>query len=341
MSADPASGKRRLYEALNAHVRTPAKLAGPFDPGLRWRGQAPVDALSGFDAAVAGALEPLVAAFRDIERRDDIFLAGEYAGRSWTGAPIEAALPGTWVAATGHYCGTFTASLFGIPPTGALAWLRYGEFYHLGPTGAVVEAVTLWDLVDLMRQAGCNPLPPSPGVDILVPGPRTRDGVQLDTVDPAGGAITHALVGAMGLGLGEYDGVSLESMRQERFWSPDMLWYGPCGIGSNRRLKGFQDFHQRPFLVAFPDRRGGNHYGRIADGDYCASGGWPSVRATHAGPYLGCPASNRPITMRVMDFWRREGDLLAENWVFIDLPDLFQQFGVDLFAKMREKAAAR
>ena len=35
-----------------------------------------------------------------------------------------------------------------------------------------------------------------------------------------------------------------------------------------------------------------------------------------------------------MDFWRREGDLLSENWVLIDLIDAFRQFGVDLFAKL-------
>jgi predicted ester cyclase len=120
-----------------------------------------------------------------------------------------------------------------------------------------------------------------------------------------------------------------------------MLWFGPGGIGSNRRLKGFQDFHQRPFLTAFPDRRGGNHKARVADAMYCASSGWPSITATHAGPYLGHPATGRRITMRVMDWWRREGDLLAENWIFIDLPDLFQQFGRDLFAEMRGKAEAR
>jgi hypothetical protein len=35
-----------------------------------------------------------------------------------------------------------------------------------------------------------------------------------------------------------------------------------------------------------------------------------------------------------MDFWRRDGDRLAENWVFIDIPDLLRQLGVDLFARM-------
>jgi hypothetical protein len=39
--------------------------------------------------------------------------------------------------------------------------------------------------------------------------------------------------------------------------------------------------------------------------------------------------------MRVMDVWRREGDLLAENWVFIDMIDLLDQLGVDVFERLR------
>ena len=31
--------------------------------------------------------------------------------------------------------------------------------------------------------------------------------------------------------------------------------------------------------------------------------------------------------MRVMDWWRREGDLLVENWVLIDVIDLLEQLG--------------
>ena len=32
-----------------------------------------------------------------------------------------------------------------------------------------------------------------------------------------------------------------------------------------------------------------------------------------------------------MDWWRRDGDLLAENWVLIDIPDLLRQLGMELF----------
>ena len=38
--------------------------------------------------------------------------------------------------------------------------------------------------------------------------------------------------------------------------------------------------------------------------------------------------------MRVCDWWRREGDLLVENWVFVDVPHVLKQLGNDLFATM-------
>jgi hypothetical protein len=38
--------------------------------------------------------------------------------------------------------------------------------------------------------------------------------------------------------------------------------------------------------------------------------------------------------MRVADWWRREGDVLRENWVMIDLPDLLLQMNVDVFARL-------
>jgi hypothetical protein len=50
-------------------------------------------------------------------------------------------------------------------------------------------------------------------------------------------------------------------------------------------------------------------------------------------------AGYRAITMRVMDFWHAQNDdkghgLLIENWVMIDVPDLLNQFGIDIFAGM-------
>jgi predicted ester cyclase len=280
----------------------------------------PVNELQGRAAIEAGLLNPLHAAFPDLERREDTIAAGSWQGHDW-------------VCTSGHYAGTFANPLLRIPATGSLAFLRFGEIYRL-VEGRIAEAYIHLDFLDLMRQAGCNPLPASPGADILVPGPLNHDGLLLTAQDPAESAASLALVEAMIGGLLSFDGRTLESMGMERFWRSDMLWYGPCGIGSTRGLSGFQRFHQRPFLVAFPDRRGAGHKARIADGHFVVTTGWPSVRATFSGPWLGQAPSGRPIDMRVTDIWRRDGDLLAENWVMIDIPDVMRQAGYDLFAHL-------
>ena len=45
--------------------------------------------------------------------------------------------------------------------------------------------------------------------------------------------------------------------------------------------------------------------------------------------------SGQEITMRSLDFWRVEGDLIRENWVLVDLLDVYYQLGVDVFARLR------
>jgi len=238
------------------------------------------------------------------------------------------------VCATGNFTGTFDQDWLDIPATGSEIHIRFGEFCRVS-AGKVDEIYLIIDILDLMRQAGVQLLPPSLGTEGLIPGPATEDGVLLKDQDELETEKSLALVEAMIEGLLSYDHVNLSSMNMAQFWHPEMKWYGPSGIGTSRSLTEFEDFHQRPFLEAFPDRRGGNHKARIADGNYVATTGWPSVKATHAGEYLGVAATNRQIGMRVMDFWHREGDLLTENWVLIDMIDLFLQFGIDLFDHMR------
>ena len=45
--------------------------------------------------------------------------------------------------------------------------------------------------------------------------------------------------------------------------------------------------------------------------------------------------------MRSLDFWRVEGDLIRENWVLVDLLDVYAQLGVDVFSRLREFNRAR
>ena len=300
----------------------PGVLGTLYDADMAWHGPHPINTLRGYRAVLDGFWVPLLAALPDIERRDDILICGEFKA-------------GAWVGASGYYTGTFANDWLGIPASGGILNIRFGEFSRL-EAGKVQEVYLILDILDVLRQAGRWPsgLPKSPGVEDRVPGPATRDGVT--TASPvAESRQSLDLVEAMIKGLMEYDGRTLQSMAQQRFWHPQMMWYGPAGIGSSRALKGFQDVHQRAFLEAFPDRVGGDHKARIAEGNYVGSTGWPSVRATHLGPWLGVPPTGRRIGMRVMDFWRREGNLLRENWVFIDQLDLLLQMDFDVMERIR------
>jgi predicted ester cyclase len=241
---------------------------------------------------------------------------------------------GQWIATTGHVIGLFTNALFGVPPTGRIAYLRFGRFERM-QGDCIVETLLIFDVPGLMMQAGAWPLALPLGPPMMVPGPSTRDGV-----DPPGSRedaqTSMRLVEAMIAGLMSYDRQSLASMRMVDFWTDSFLWFGPAAIGSFCGHKDYERGHQGPFLAAFPDRVGGNHRCRIAQGAYVASSGWPSIRATHSGgDWLGLAPTAKPVTMRVMDFWRRDGERLAENWVFVDVIDLLRQLGVDVFARMR------
>ncbi len=273
-----------------------------------------------FDADPAGTAAALTAAFTGLERRPHSVLEGQWQGEAW-------------VAHFGHFTGLWTGPLAGLAPTGRPAWLRYGAFERLGPDG-IAETLLILDLPALMIDAGCWPFAPPLGRHVLDPAPASGDGLWRAPAEPADTAASLALVEAMIAGLMRYDGQSLASMGMRDFWTADFCWYGPGGIGTARGHSDYERAHQGPFLAAFPDRRGGNHRCRMADGPYVASTGWPSIRATHlGGDWLGLCPTAKPVTMRVMDLWRREGALLAENWVYIDIIDLFRQLGIDVLAR--------
>lgn len=264
---------------------------------------------------------PLRLAFTQTRRRDELFISGE--NRRDVG--------GYWVAAFCHYVGNFNAPLFGIKPHRHLSFLRSGEFYRV-ENGQIVDFRIICDFVDLLQQTGKSPFAESLGAEITFPGPASHEGI--NPADPTTGSASLDLVEAMLSDLRAFNPETFESSGQtgkDGYWADTMLWYGPAGIGSNYLWDGFQKDHRIPFLTAFPDRVGGNHYCRIGDGDFAAVSGWPSMTMTHAGDYLGIKATGKPLTLRVMDFYRCENDKIAENWVFLDYGDLLHQMGVPLF----------
>lgn len=314
-----ADFRPQMRQILEEILAQPERAHDYLTPDSVWHLAHPVNHLVGPDAVASGFLAPLRAALSHVERRDILFIGG-------TNLLHE---QGRWVAAITHYVGNFDAPLFGLNPSGSMVFFRSGEFYRLDENGKIAEARILFDVIDLMYQTRRMPIP-SLGDEITFPAPLTQDGL-CPTAPYEGDAFD--VVARMARTLGEYVPGTFYSEGQigkDGVWTDNMLWYGPGGIGSNYRWSGFVEDHRKPFLISFPDRKGGHHFCRFGDSHYAAMGGWPSIHATFEEDYLGVAATKGPITMRVMDFYRIENARLAENWVFIDLAELFVQAGRDV-----------
>ncbi|MEM9755337.1 MAG: ester cyclase [Pseudomonadota bacterium] len=319
-----------LYQFEAAAVRS--ALDQTADSAL-FRMCAPFGDITGAGAFWSDCLGPLSAAWPDLERRDWIVIAGE----DTHGAD--------WVGCGGHYVGTFAHPWLDIPPTGHLTTMRFHEFYRV-EDGRVVEMQALWDIPEVMMQAGAWPLAPSLGREMTVPGPATLDGHVAGPQDAAEAADTRDRIVDMLEHLKRHPSQGgPELMEMERFWHPKMTWYGPAGIGTARGIAGFRNWHQIPFLAAMPDRgleREKILYHFFGERTYAAVTGWPNMIQTLDQPgWLGIAPAGTRITMRSLDFWRLEDGLIRENWVLVDLLDMYAQIGVDPLARMREFNKAR
>jgi predicted ester cyclase len=281
---------------------------------ISWHGPHPINNLKGVDALIKGFWQPLLKSFPDLRRKCDIFIGGHV----------------HWVGAIGYFTGTFSHDWLGIPASHCETHIRFGEFSAVYD-GKIIMTYIIPDVLDVMRQAGFQLVPPSLGEEGLLPAPMTGDGVLLTTqVDEEGNktlSLAKTMCGA------------LDTPECEGFWDSDrMMWYGPCGIGALRTYKKFEDDHCVPFRHAFPGYGtlfGGVHVAEVGEGNYAGWVGWPSIRGIHGGEYLGCPPTGNLFEWRLMDFYRREGDRIIENWVPVDMIHLFLTMGVDLFEKMR------
>jgi predicted ester cyclase len=287
----------------------------------------PIGDVRGAEGLFEQGYGPLLNAIPDLERRDYVVAGAVDRGEHWIGCG-------------GYYTGVFEHPWLDIPATGHLVTLRYIEFFRFDGD-KIVEAKLLWDIPALMMQADAWPMAPSLGVEINVAGPATHDGVMMGESDPARSAASMALVNAMVEGLGKFAEGGAEAMELDRFWHPKMNWYGPGGIGSNRRISGFRNWHQIPFLKAMPDRssdtKGGGYNCYFADGDYVLYCGWPGMRATITGDgWMGIAPAGQEIRFSSLDIWRCENGMIRENWVLIDILDIWHQLGVDVLARMKE-----
>ena len=321
------SGTKKTAHRLLADLARGAPVADIYHESATWVGSHPFGTVSGH-GAIAAIWADLRAALPDMERRDLIFVGGENQDdprlTTWRAPHM--------VAAIGHLQGTFAADYHGIPATHGAVHLRYAEG-HFIEHGRIRQSWVLFDLLDLMRQAGVWPLPASLGAEGMWPGPATQDGLRL-TDRPEDRSDSLASVFKMHNALLSFDGKNLESMRHADYWTQNFMYYAGAGIGMMRGMAGFQAHHQIPFLRAFPDRGARGHFIRISDGPYAVTGG--TVFGTHTGEIMGMTATGRVIDMPVMDFYRLdETGRIAENWLPIDVLGIAYQMGNDLLGRVR------
>jgi len=300
-------------------------------PSYQWRGFHPFHEM--FDAAEVAQKFwlPLQKSLTHMQRRMDIFIAGRNQIDDFTS---------TWVVSMGHLMGLFDAPWLGIPPTSKMALLRYCEFHRV-ENGQITETAMYFDLPHLMEQAGLPAFPPQTAAQMVQPGPMTHKGLLFEAQDPAKGTATLAAINHMVTALGNWDNKLTLEQELALSWHDDMIWWGPTGIGATYTIARYAKQHAGPFRAAFSDRAFNGHIAKIAEGDFGGFFGWPNLTMTHSGPFMGRAATGKRADMRVIDMYRRDGDKLAENWIFIDLLHFWNQLGVDYLGQAIARVKSR
>lgn len=293
----------------------------------QWYGYHPFNQLRGAEAVAEAFWDPLKEALTTFQRREDIFFAGLNAIDGFSSV---------WVVSMGHFLGLFDAPWLGLRPTGKLAMLRYCSFDQVVDAEIVRTALYI-DIPHFAAQTDQPLFPDQTAAHLVQPGPMTHDGLLYGSQAEPEGKKTLDLINAMIADLGQWQsGLALED-ELRRTWAEDMLWWGPEGIGATYTIPRYADQHARPFRAGFAERSETAHVARLAEGHYGGFFGWPNFTARPTGGFMGLPGSTQDGPFRVIDIYRRAGDKLAENWVFIDLLHFWKTQGRDFLAEAAER----
>ena len=291
------------------------------DENYHFRGMHPFYELAGSDSVAEIFWKPFRRAIKPIQRRQDIFFAGLNDVDNKT----------EWVCSMGHLMGLFDNDWLGIKANHKMVFLRYAEFNRISK-GKIAETALFCDIISVMKQVGVNPLPLQTGAEFITPGPRRHDGLLFDEKDHKESQKTLDLVNQMRIDL---TGSDLHSSKDElrKTWLNEMIWFGPSGIGATYTIDRYEEQHQGPFQEGLDNVKFHGHVCRIAEDKYAGWFGWPNLTMNPSGGFLGLPKTEKTVEMRVVDIYRRDGEKLAENWIFIDLLYFLMQQGADVLGR--------
>jgi len=320
---DNATEQEAVEAALKTHVDTLS---------YHWRGMHPFYEIDSIEEVAKRFWAPLKNSLKRIQRREDVFMCGN-------NCCDDGSEPGTtvWTISMGHLMGLFENPWLAIPATGKMAFLRYAEFTQVSiKDEKILQTAMFFDIPHLMVQAGVNPFPPQTGNYCVQPGPMTHTGLLMGPQDPKESKKTLDLMNDM---IGNCMWKLKLSLEEELAinWHDDMIWWGPAGIGASYTIKGYAKGHSGPFRAAFTNRIFNGHVCRMAEGEFGGFFGWPNLTLTPTGGFMGMGTNTgKQVDMRVVDIYRRDGDKLAENWVFIDLLHFWKQQGLDILQRMEK-----
>ena len=304
-------------------------LASHVGPNYRMRCSYPFNEIDGVEAVATRFWVPYKSAFSPIQRRENIFFAGR--NRMESEQTI-------WVCSMGHMLGHFHEPWITIQPHHKMCFLRYCEFHRVAD-GRIRESALHIDIMGVLLQIGTGVIPQATGFVTITPGPQTQDGLLRNPQSPEEGEKTLNLIDRMIQRL-LATGVktTLEDLKLD--WHDDMLWWGPAGIGASYTQEGYLKGHTRPFEDGLEFVRHNGHIVRLGEGNYGGFFGYPSLTMRSKGGYMGLLSDGSKLAdMRIVDLYRRNGDKLAENWIFIDHLWFLKQLGVDLLERHQSMSA--
>lgn len=308
---DTASAGTATEKACSSHLSSSHVYAGVH----------PFNDLAGAESLAQTVWSPLKNAMPVLQRRPDIFFAGRHHMRA------DNAL---WVVSMGHFIGDWTHDWLGVPPSNKLGFIPYVAWYRI-ENNEIVETIEWLDILSVLTQAGRNPYASDQSAaHIMSPGPLTHDGLVNDVQDPTHSIQTFDITHAMLTELAETMTSPADHMQQH--WHDDMTWFGPAGIGACLGFDGYRRGHTGPFEAKqdfvdyYPEAAA------TAEGNYAAFLWRPCLGMRNTGNYMGVPSNDVVAEMRVVDVYRRDGDKLAENWIFIDMLHFLKMQGIDLLA---------
>ncbi len=285
----------------------------------RYYGVHPFNEICGTDALAEQVWSPLKTAMPIMQRRPDIFFAGFHHMDN------DQAL---WVVSMGNLLGDWVNPWLGIKASQKMMFIPYVSWYRI-EHDRITETYEWLDLLSVMTQAGVNPYASKQtAAHIMSPGPLTHDGLLYEPQDLQLSQQTFDITNTMLTELAETMTSPADHMISH--WHTDMNWFGPAGIGACLGFSGYRRGHtgpfeaQQDFVDYFPESAA------TAEGHYAAFLWRPCLGMRNTGNYMGVPASDQVAQMRVVDVYRRAGDKLAENWIFIDMLHFVLMQGIDL-----------